>query len=206
MTRDRPRHRTAVLAGLALAGLVAAGCGARTGTGSVPVATAAPTSAAIAPPVAVAPQAVATTSAPPSPARPAPTTPCTTNARARYVFVSLHRQHMWLCAGHRVAYSNAITSGMAGEYTETPTGTFAIQARDRDTTLTLNTGATYAVKYWIPFQAPLFGFHDSSWQDFPYGSAKYRTAGSHGCVHMPLAAIKFLYNWAAVGTTVRIKR
>ena len=45
------------------------------------------------------------------------------------------------------------------------------------------------MKYWIPFDAPLFGFHDSSWQKMPYGSQKYRTKGSHGCIHMPLAAI-----------------
>jgi lipoprotein-anchoring transpeptidase ErfK/SrfK len=70
--------------------------------------------------------------------------------------------------------------------------------------LTLNTGAAYDVKYWIPFDGPLFGFHDSSWQDFPYGSDRYRTAGSHGCVHMPLAAIRYLYNWADIGTPVRI--
>jgi lipoprotein-anchoring transpeptidase ErfK/SrfK len=93
---------------------------------------------------------------------------------------------------------------MAGADTATPTGTFRIQGRNRDSVLTLNTGRTYQVKYWIPFQAPLFGFHDSSWQRFPYGSPKYLTDGSHGCVHMPLAAIRFLYNWAAIGTTVHI--
>ena len=43
--------------------------------------------------------------------------------------------------------------------------------------LTLITGEQYTVKYWIPFDAPLFGFHDSSWQKFPYGSPKYRTHG-----------------------------
>lgn len=134
----------------------------------------------------------------------APTTPCTANRRNRYVFVSIRRQHMWMCTGHRVAYATPITSGMVGQYTETPTGTFQIQGRNRNTTLTLNTGATYPVKYWIPFQAPLFGFHDSSWQRFPYGSPRYRTQGSHGCVHMPLAAIRFLYGWADIGTTVRI--
>jgi lipoprotein-anchoring transpeptidase ErfK/SrfK len=113
---------------------------------------------------------------------------------------------MWMCARHRVAYATPITSGMVGPYTETPRGTFRIQGLNRHSTLTLNTGATYAVKYWIPFQAPLFGFHDSSWQRFPYGSARYRTRGSHGCVHMPLAAIRFLYGWADIGTTVRIHR
>jgi lipoprotein-anchoring transpeptidase ErfK/SrfK len=121
------------------------------------------------------------------------------------VFVSLRRQHMWMCAGHRVAADTAITSGMVGAYTHTPTGRYQIQGLNRNSTLTLNTGATYAVKFWIPFDAPLFGFHDSSWQHFPYGSPRYRTAGSHGCVHMPLRAIRFLYDWADVGTPVRIK-
>jgi L,D-transpeptidase-like protein len=138
------------------------------------------------------------------PVKPA-TTPCTTNTRSRWVFVSLRRQHMWMCARHRVVKDSAITTGMLGQYTETPTGTYRIQGRNRNTTLTLNTGATYAVKYWIPFDGPLFGFHDSSWQNFPYGSARYKTAGSHGCVHMPLAAIRFLYDWADVGTPVRIR-
>jgi lipoprotein-anchoring transpeptidase ErfK/SrfK len=104
-----------------------------------------------------------------------------------------------------VARDTAITSGMSGEFTETPTGRYVIQGLNRNTTLTLNTGATYPVKYWIPFDAPLFGFHDSSWQHFPYGSPLYRTRGSHGCIHMPLAAIRFLYHWADIGTTVRIK-
>jgi lipoprotein-anchoring transpeptidase ErfK/SrfK len=131
-------------------------------------------------------------------------TPCDTNTRDKYVYVSLRRQHMWLCAGHRVALATAITSGMTGQYTETPTGRYTIQGRNRNTVLTLNTGASYNVKYWIPFDAPLFGFHDSSWQDFPYGSTKYRTAGSHGCVHMPLVAIRYLYDWADIGTAVRI--
>ena len=93
---------------------------------------------------------------------------------------------------------------MSGQYTETPTGHYTIEGRNRDTVLTLNTGATYDVKYWIPFDAPLFGFHDSSWQDFPYGSPKYQTDGSHGCIHMPLQAIAHLYDWADIGTKVVI--
>jgi lipoprotein-anchoring transpeptidase ErfK/SrfK len=93
---------------------------------------------------------------------------------------------------------------MTGEYTETPTGTYRIQAKDTDTTLTQLNGDTYPVKYWIAFDAPLYGFHDASWQHFPYGSPRYRTDGSHGCIHVPLPAIRFLYNWAQVGATVRI--
>jgi lipoprotein-anchoring transpeptidase ErfK/SrfK len=133
-------------------------------------------------------------------------TPCTANRHRRWVFVSLRRQHLWMCARARVVRDTPITSGMSGQYTETPTGTYEIQAFVRHTTLTLVTGEAYPVQYWIPFDAPLFGFHDSSWQRFPYGSPRYRTDGSHGCVHMPLAAIRFLYGWARVGTPVTIRR
>jgi len=112
---------------------------------------------------------------------------------------------MWLCERGRVAKDVPITSGMVGRDTETPTGRYRIQGLDRDTTLTLSTGATYPVKYWIPFDAPLFGFHDSPWQDFPYGSAKYKAGGSHGCIHVPLAAIRFLYRWAHIGTPLTIR-
>ena len=118
--------------------------------------------------------------------------------------MSIKAQHLWMCARHRLVRQSAVTTGMVGRWTNTPTGNYWIQGRNRNTTLTLNTGATYAVKYWIPFDAPLFGFHDSSWQKFAYGSPKYKTDGSHGCVHMPLKAIAFLYRWAARPTAVHI--
>ncbi len=129
---------------------------------------------------------------------------CAHNTAAQLVRVSLDLQRMWLCAHSRTVRTSAITSGMSGPYTETPTGRFHIQGLNRDTVLTLNTGATYDVKYWIPFDAPLFGFHDSSWQHFPYGSPKYRTAGSHGCIHVPLREIAFLYRWVDIGADVSI--
>jgi hypothetical protein len=129
---------------------------------------------------------------------------CAHNDAAQKVIVSIAAQHLWMCARHRLVRQTPVTTGMAGPYTNTPTGNYWIQGRNRNTTLTLNTGATYAVKYWIPFDAPLFGFHDSSWQHFAYGSAKYKTAGSHGCVHMPLKAIAFLYRWVARPTAVNI--
>jgi lipoprotein-anchoring transpeptidase ErfK/SrfK len=132
-------------------------------------------------------------------------TPCTSNQRPKWVFVSLRKQHMWMCHRGKVAFDTAITSGMTGPYTHTPTGSYRIQGLNRNSTLTLNTGATYQVKFWIPFDAPLFGFHDSSWQHFAYGSPRYRTNGSHGCIHMPLGAIRFFYHWADIGTPLRIR-
>jgi hypothetical protein len=133
-----------------------------------------------------------------------PVNRCRRNDAAQKAVVSLAKQHMWMCRLHRTVYDTAITSGMTGPYTHTPTGKYWIQGRNRNTTLTLNTGATYDVRYWIPFDAPLFGFHDSSWQHFPYGSPKYRTNGSHGCIHMPLRAIAWFYRWVARPTAVHI--
>ena len=111
---------------------------------------------------------------------------------------------MWLCARHRTVYTTAVTTGRATPATRTPTGNYRIQASTRNTVLTLSSGEQFPVKYWIPFDAPWYGFHDSSWQHFPYGSARYRSNGSHGCVHMPLKAIAFFYRWVHIGATVHI--
>ncbi len=133
-----------------------------------------------------------------------PVNHCATNTADQLVLVSVRAQRMWLCHRRTTVRANPITTGMLGQYTETPTGHYRIEGRTRHTVLTLNTGAQYSVQYWIPFDAPLFGFHDSSWQDFPYGSPTYKTQGSHGCIHMPLKAIAFLYRWADIGAEVRI--
>jgi hypothetical protein len=193
---SRRRLRAVLAAGAALS-MSVSGCAAATRGRAHSVAP--PVSSVNSPPTGRS--AVPSGVAPAKPVR----TPCTGNRLRKYVYVDLRRQHMWMCARHAIAYETAMTSGMAGVYTHTPTGSYHVQGLNRNTTLTLNTGATYPVKYWIPFDAPLFGFHDSSWQHFPYGSPKYKTRGSHGCVHMPLKAIRFLYHWADVGTLVRIK-
>jgi lipoprotein-anchoring transpeptidase ErfK/SrfK len=129
---------------------------------------------------------------------------CTHNRVEQLVLVSITKQRVWMCAGRRAVYSSAVTTGMVGTSTATPTGTFRIQGKTTNTTLTPDTGETYPVRYWIPFVGSQYGFHDSSWQTFPYGSARYRTDGSHGCVRMPLAALRFLYGWARVGATVTV--
>jgi lipoprotein-anchoring transpeptidase ErfK/SrfK len=88
----------------------------------------------------------------------------------------------------------------------TPTGWFAIEGRARAATLTPAGGHSYHVRYWIPFSGTEYGFHDASWQRFALGSARYRAHGSHGCVHMSLRALRFLYRWGTTGTAVHILR
>lgn len=164
-------------------------------------------------PVAVASSTSSTTAAPPATgpgtatATPVPS-PCARNRRNQLVVVSLARQRMWLC--HRGATTRAvpITTGRDGHGDATPTGSFHVQGRNRNSVLDPgNRGKEYDVKYWLPFDAPNYGFHDASWQHTGYGDSGYRAAhGSEGCVHMPLAAIRFFYNWVHMGTKVHITR
>jgi hypothetical protein len=81
---------------------------------------------------------------------------------------------------------------------------FVVQGLDRHSVLTTSGAHRYAVNYWIPFHLGVWGFHDASWQRIPFGSKRYVTRGSHGCVHMPLAAIRRLFQWVRYGTRVRI--
>jgi lipoprotein-anchoring transpeptidase ErfK/SrfK len=138
-------------------------------------------------------------------AKPAAPNLCAGNKQSQLVLVSVAKQHVWLCTGSRQVYQSPVTTGIPTDDLHTPTGTYQIQSKQTDQTLTVLGGAQYHVRYWIPFDTPLFGFHDSSWQSFPYGSQKYRTDGSHGCVRLPLAAIAWLYRWVAVGATVTIR-
>lgn len=134
--------------------------------------------------------------------RPAATpSPCRTSTDPQRVIVSIARQHAWMCAGSRQVRDSAVTTGMlsAGG---TPLGTWHIQAKQTDRWLASG-GDSYRVKYWMPYDGD-YGFHDASWQKFPFGGPQYRTAGSHGCVHFPTSIMGWLYGWADVGTTVTI--
>jgi hypothetical protein len=151
---------------------------------------------------------------------------CDSNTASQVVFVSIAQQHMWACDGTKIAYDNPVVTGMQLYPSElTPVGTYHIYSKLTDQTLA---GSDFTghwsdyVSYWMPFldnQYGTYGFHDltdtangsagRSDSDFgnininaPYTAAKH---GSHGCVELPLAAAKWLFNWSSVGTTVTIQ-
>lgn len=157
---------------------------------------------------------------------PAATNYCAGNTMGQDVIVSISKQHMWACDGAKASYDNPVITGMQVYPSElTPVGTYHIYSKLTDQTLA---GSDFTghwsdyVYYWMPFldnQYGTYGFHDLTQQangangradsDFgnvdinaPYTAAKH---GSHGCVEMPLAAAKWLYNWASVGTTVTVE-
>ena len=64
------------------------------------------------------------------------------------------------------------------------------------------------VDYWLGFSGA-YGIHDACnstdcWRT-KFGLSTYIYNGSHGCINTPYNAVKMIYNWARVGTTVYIK-
>ncbi|MCP2195036.1 L,D-transpeptidase [Williamsia deligens] len=151
--------------------------------------------------------AAVTSSASPTPTRSvqdiADAQACRTASAPRTVTVSIRSQRMWLCTGTTTTAASPITTGIDTPVDRTPTGTWRIIDRQTDRYLV---GPDYRVfvHYWLQFYGD-YGFHDSPWQDFPYGDPRYRSSGSRGCVHVPEPMMARLYTWAGLGTTVTIR-
>jgi hypothetical protein len=128
---------------------------------------------------------------------------CVTSTPKHRVIVSITQQHARLCEYGSQILVTSVTTGASSIGDATPTGTWQVYEKLSPTTLYPAGGGAYHVKYWMPYSGA-YGMHDSPWQKFAYGSSKYKTEGSHGCVHFPAAAMARLYSWAPVGTTVTI--
>lgn len=147
----------------------------------------------------------------PAPARVTPAAvaagACAENALPKLIRVSIRAQRAWFCDRGRTVLAVAATTGaVARRGRATPTGSFRIEGRQRNAILRPDDGGRYQVRYWVPFSGTEYGFHDAPWQRFALGSAKYRWQGSHGCVHLSVRAMRFLYRWGTTGTPVRITR
>lgn len=134
---------------------------------------------------------------------------CLSNSSGKLILVSIRQQHLWACDGQQLASDTAVTTGASALTTvddATPTGTWAIYAKKTSTYLNgsdANGSWHDFVNYWMPFDGAV-GFHDATWQTFAFGSGTYTTEGSHGCVHLPLDAMKWLYSWSNIGTKVTV--
>ena len=144
---------------------------------------------------------------------------CADNSLDQNIIVSITRQHLWACADTKMQYDSAVVTGMQQYPADlTPTGTYRIYGKQLDLTLRGSDGTgswSDPVSYWMPFldnQYGVYGFHDATWRaatefghvdiNAPYTAPQH---GSHGCVELPLATAKWLYDWATVGTTVTIQ-
>lgn len=117
-----------------------------------------------------------------------------------YIVVSIKKQKLTYYANGEVALETPVTTGRQNK---TPKGNFKILNKVRNATLK---GAGYSsfVKYWMAFKGNGYGIHDASWRH-NFGNMNYYNNGSHGCINVPLKAVKKLFEMVEVGTPVYVK-
>lgn len=118
-----------------------------------------------------------------------------------YVEVDLSEQHIYLYIDGTCVLDSPCVTGTVSKQMDTPSGVFYIEYKQRNRTLR---GEDYAtpVSYWMHFYNHC-GFHDASWRK-TFGGSIYLKNGSHGCVNMPPAKAKELYEQVYAGMPVVI--
>lgn len=116
-----------------------------------------------------------------------------------YVEVDIKEQHVYLYIDGKCVLDSPCVTGNVSWNMETPTGVFYIEYKQRNRTLR---GPGYAtpVSYWMHFYNHC-GFHDAGWRK-NFGEDIYLKDGSHGCVNMPPAKAKQLYEQVYAGMPV----
>lgn len=116
-----------------------------------------------------------------------------------YVEINLTAQHLFYYKNGELVIESDFVSGNPSRGNDTPGGAYSITYKERDATLK---GQNYRtpVSYWMPFNGNI-GMHDSSWRS-TYGGTIYRSNGSHGCINLPPAAAKTIFENIEQGVPV----
>ena len=128
-----------------------------------------------------------------------------------YAEVDLSAQHMWYIVNGAVAMETDVVTGRPVPSRVTPEGVYTILEKKLDKVLvgekdpaTGKPEYETPVDYWMRVTWTGIGFHDASWQS-SFGGSRYQTsAGSHGCINMPVSKAAELYNLIEVGVPVII--
>lgn len=107
-----------------------------------------------------------------------------------YVEVNLTKQHLWFYRNGELIIETDIVSGLPRDGRETATGIFTIPYKTSPEVLKGDTWEE-KVEYWMPFHDGQ-GLHDAPWRS-SFGGKIYQSSGSHGCVNLPPAAAKTIY-------------
>lgn len=116
-----------------------------------------------------------------------------------YVEINLTAQHLFYYKNGELVIESDFVSGNPSRGNDTPGGAYSITYKERNATLK---GQNYRtpVSYWMPFNGNI-GMHDSSWRS-TYGGTIYRSNGSHGCINLPPAAAKTIFENIEQGVPV----
>lgn len=116
-----------------------------------------------------------------------------------YVEINLTAQHLFFYKDGKLLTESDFVSGNVSKGWGTPGGAFPLTYKQRDATLT---GEDYKtpVSYWMPFNGGI-GLHDANWRS-SFGGSIYKTGGSHGCINLPPAVAKTIYENISAGMPV----
>ncbi len=127
----------------------------------------------------------------------------------RLITISLQAQRLIAYDRGRVAVDTLVTTGRPALATDIG----AMRVTRKDSPWTMQSPWPKGSPEWYPdtpvrmvlwFTDNGEGLHDASWQpDATLGPGSQNGPfASHGCVHLPLAAVTTLYQWAPIGTPV----
>ena len=116
-----------------------------------------------------------------------------------YVEINLSSQHMYFYKNGSLIVQSDFVSGNEARGWSTPAGAYPLTYKQRNATLK---GANYStpVSYWMPFNGGI-GMHDAYWRS-SFGGTIYKTNGSHGCINLPPAVAKTVFENISAGTPV----
>ena len=108
-----------------------------------------------------------------------------------YVEINLTAQHLYYYIDGELLVESDFVSGNESRGMGTPAGAFPLTYKQRNATLR---GPGYAtpVTYWMPFNGGI-GMHDANWRG-SFGGRIYKTNGSHGCINLPSAAARTIFD------------
>ena len=123
--------------------------------------------------------------------------------KGEYIEVDISKQKLkYFNKNGKVIVKTDVVTGL-DKQRDTVLGAYKIYSKEYDRLLR---GANYTshVDYWMPFYGG-YGLHDADWRS-SFGGNIYKYSGSHGCVNIPDAKAKKIYQKSKVGTKVLIHR
>lgn len=123
-----------------------------------------------------------------------------------YVEVDLTGQHVYMIKDGALVWDAPCVTGNSAKKYDTPAGIYTLTYKERNRVLRGRKRAdgTYEyespVSYWMPFNGGI-GLHDANWRG-SFGGTIYKSNGSHGCVNLPPAKTKALYDMVYKGIPV----
>ena len=120
-----------------------------------------------------------------------------------YIDISIEKQRVILFENGRKVMESACVTGTPNRERATHYGSFRINYKQRNRILRGSQKLYEAfVSYWMPFDGGI-GLHDATWRGSFSGNI-YKSNGSHGCINLPPAFAKQLYERVTVGMPVYV--